>query len=105
MRAVVVLLALGLTACPPKPPVPPVTPPDVFDKMDAAPEMAVPSDPSTCAAACERLWLLGCKGGRPTPKGATCIEFCRNVQESGIVSWDLRCLSSASSCAAADRCR
>jgi hypothetical protein len=55
--------------------------------------------------ACRRLLALDCPAGRKTPRGATCAEVCENVVESGIVSWDLTCLSSASSCAAADRCR
>lgn len=87
----VVCAALNL-ACVPKPPPIPVPP---------QPPIGEP----TCADACQRLDQLGCDAAKPTPRGHSCLEVCRNVQESGIVTWDLRCLVSATSCTVADRCQ
>jgi hypothetical protein len=58
----------------------------------------------TCADVCKRLFDLGCPAAKPTPQGATCVDVCLNVQNSGVVSWDLKCRARATSCAIFDRC-
>ena len=87
----VVCATLNL-ACVPKPIPPPVPPPTPVGEL-------------TCADACQRLDQLGCPAGQPTPRGHTCLEVCANVAASGLIHWDLACLVSAVSCAAADRCQ
>lgn len=88
-RALVLLLATTLLACPPSPPAP--TP---------APAGGEPS----CDQFCAHARRLGCRVGTPTRKGASCEAVCRNVQESGIASFDLRCGMAADSCQALDAC-
>ena len=101
-----ILFSLLLFSCTPRPPVPPVGPtaadagPDASDAADTMPEARRP----TCADACARLFALHCSEAGTTAGGATCLDVCRNVQSSGVVAWNLSCLSSAKSCAAAESC-
>lgn len=37
-----------------------------------------------CAAACERLEALDCPEAEPTPGGATCVQVCRNTENSPV---------------------
>ncbi len=92
MRALVLLsiLVAGL-GCTPTPPIPPVTP-----TTDAG----APS----CASACATLRALRCPAAETTPRGATCVDVCQNVQSSGIVAFDLPCLARARTCAEASAC-
>lgn len=85
---VATVLAVALAGCPK--PLPPPPPP--------------PSGPATCADVCQRMSQLGCPGAQATAEGATCLDVCRNVQESEIGTWDLDCRARASSCEAADAC-
>lgn len=69
-----------------------------------------PTDPDsrrsyTCADACQRASQLGCSAAEPTPKGASCLEVCVNVMQSGVVTFNLACKSKATSCPAYDRCQ
>lgn len=78
----------------PKPgpgPVPP-PPPPVLD------------GPATCADVCRRAIELGCAGSTPTPEGASCLEVCLNLQESGVASWNLMCRARAATCSEAEAC-
>ena len=84
------------TGCGPQPMDPPVTP--EVPILDAG-----PSEPS-CTTACARFAELGCEAGKPTPKGATCVEVCENVASSGVVLWPVRCITHAYSCETADAC-
>lgn len=70
------------------------------------PKPPVPPDPSavTCADVCERMSKLDCAAAKPTAEGASCLDVCRNVQDSGIVRWDLACMAHAASCDAVDAC-
>ncbi len=93
--AAVVLLAIAicinLSGC--TKPLPPPQPPSDWDGGAAS-----------CETACERLQLLGCPAGRPTPMGVPCITVCEHVQESGLIEWDLPCVARALTCGATDRC-
>lgn len=42
-----------------------------------------PAEPD-CAAACDRMELLGCDEAEPTPGGASCVQVCRNVENSPV---------------------
>ncbi len=102
---------LILMSCTPRPPVPPVGPTDADAGTDTGTGIDAGDDgpdsrrrAPTCADACARLTVLHCAGGATTPGGATCLDVCRNVQESGIVAWNLSCLSNAKSCATAESC-
>jgi hypothetical protein len=68
----------------------------------------LPACPATqsgsCASVCANMARLGCPSARPTAKGAPCVEVCDNLQNSGIVKWDLACRARAESCEAADAC-
>lgn len=99
----VLYVSLGLaltTACgPTNPP----KPPDPYEDPDAGPDA---SRSPTCAGACARMRDLGCPLGNKTPRGATCEEVCKNVQENNAgAGFDVRCLSTARSCAATSACR
>ena len=59
---------------------------------------------ATCADACNHMAILGCEEAKPTPKGATCVEVCENVQNSGVMTWNLDCLMGTKSCAQVDVC-
>lgn len=99
------LAALLLFACacpkpiPPPGPIPPVVDGGVTEEETDADEAARP-----CLAACRRLIKLGCEAGKPTPEGTSCTRVCENVQSSGIVTWNIDCIKTATSCKAADEC-
>lgn len=63
-----------------------------------------PNESLTCADVCEHLHALECPAGGNTPKGATCLDVCRGVQESGVIAWNLSCLVQSQTCAGADAC-
>jgi hypothetical protein len=79
------VFALFLLGCPPPKPVPPET-------------------QVTCAEVCQHWEKLGCEEAEPTPNGGTCEDVCLNVQESGIISWDLDCRAEIASCDQVDSC-
>ncbi len=87
----VVALLLG-PGCPPPPPEPPPPP---------SPDGGVPA---TCESMCAHWAELECDVAEPTPGGASCAEVCENVQDSGIIEWDLECRSRVVTCPAIDRC-
>jgi len=89
-RIVLGFVVCAFTACPKPIPTPPSPTP-----IDG---------PATCGTACERLRIMRCPGGEPTPAGATCETVCGNMQTSGIVAWDLTCVTMAANCTAADNC-
>jgi hypothetical protein len=63
------------------------------------PQAGKPGLPSpTCADACARWRALGCREAGPTPGGASCEAACEAVQGSGLVRYDLRCLSGVETC-------
>lgn len=57
-----------------------------------------------CESYCAHMTDLGCEIAKPTPDGATCLDICKTVQASTVVTWDLACRVRAESCAAADSC-
>ena len=65
--------------------------------------LTVPVGKSTCASACARMAALGCPAASPTG-GHTCEEVCLNVEKSGLALWGVACVTSATSCVAADAC-
>lgn len=68
------------------------------------PPPPTPLPGATCADMCRHLAELRCPGAGQTPEGSTCVEVCTSILETGLVTFDLACRSSAASCAAADRC-
>ncbi len=92
--AVSLVVVMALTSCTPKPPVPPQPIPPTADSGAEV----------TCADACRHLSSMMCPNAEPTKKGATCVEVCENVQSSGVMKMNLRCLVTSSSCKAADEC-
>lgn len=83
-----------LTSCTPRPPVPPQPIPP---NSDSGTEI-------TCADVCRHLSGMMCPSAEPTKNGATCVEVCENVQSSGTMTFDMKCLITAPSCKAADEC-
>jgi hypothetical protein len=63
-----------------------------------------PSGPTSCETMCESLARLGCEASRPTARGATCEERCREQLASGVVDPPIACLSSAASVRDVERC-
>lgn len=90
---------LSLTGCP-KPGPTPVTP----TTPDAATSDADIPRQLTCADFCQHCSTLGCKCADPSPGGVSCLDLCANVQNSGVISWDLDCRVRAASCPAIDGC-
>jgi hypothetical protein len=81
----------------------------MFFLGEGCPHPAPPPVPPTpviasCATVCAHETDLGCPAARSTPNGATCEDVCRNVQTSGIITWDLACRSTAPTCSAIDAC-
>lgn len=85
-------VALTLTGCPPAPP------------PDPPPQPELDAGTGTCDSACSKLRALGCEEGKATGEGATCETVCLNVQNSGVISWNLGCRSSITTCAQVDAC-
>lgn len=80
---------------------PPPNPPPPADDPDAA------ANPVTCSTYCKHVGPEGldCPEGRPTAKGATCMDFCSNIQLSrNYVRLDLRCSVKAKTCAEVASC-
>lgn len=97
MTAIVSAAFLFVTACPG-----PVAPtPSTDAGHDAAEDDA---RAATCANWCKHATALRCEAAKPTPKGVSCTVVCINLQDSGVVVWNLRCRISASTCALADEC-
>src|SRR4029077_13283401 len=69
------------------------------------PPKPAPQAVFTCLDACRRVQELGCPQGWPTNRGATCADVCENMQSSGIVVWDLACMTQATSCLATTDCQ
>jgi hypothetical protein len=86
------LISLVFAGCPKPLPFPP------------NPRPMADADLYTCADACKHGFDLDCEFARPTPKGQTCLDVCGNVQQSGIIMWNLSCMSTASTCPAIERC-
>jgi hypothetical protein len=84
-------------ATPPAPPAPP-TPPQTVDAASPTPSVY------TCTTVCTNLKNRKCKGANKTVKGSACVDVCQNVQDSGILTWDLKCRSTQTTCAAIDAC-
>ncbi len=63
-----------------------------------------PVEGATCASACDRFRELGCPEGEDTAGGGTCEEVCQNVQDSGIIEWDLECRTGVDACDQVDSC-
>lgn len=104
MKSVFAIALLTLIGCACPKPIPPPGPSPVVDA--GVPEEETDADEVTrpCLAACRRLIKLGCEAGKPTPEGTSCTRVCENVQSSGVVSWNINCIKTATSCEAADEC-
>lgn len=94
MRVAIALFCMILASCGPLPPLDPPPTPDPPSPVENA----------DCGAVCERAAELGCEWAKPTPEGTPCEEVCQNIQQSGIVQWDLGCRAGARSCEEADAC-
>lgn len=88
--------ALLLVGCP-RDPVPPT--PDADSGV-----VVVDAGTATCASWCKHASEMHCNAAKPTPEGASCETVCENLQGSGLVKFDLKCRSVASSCMAAEAC-
>ena len=86
MRRLSALLALSLSACMLPVPDPPPAPAPI----------------ATCATACARGTELGCTWATPTPNGTPCADVC--AMASRIAPWNVACLTTATSCEAANTC-
>lgn len=42
-----------------------------------------PKDTAMCSAACDHLYMLGCKTAEPLKDGTSCTDFCIKTQKSG----------------------
>ncbi len=71
---------------------------------DPAPPPPPPDPTVGCAEACTHLRELRCPQAQPTEAGASCEQVCANVNASGTLLLDTKCVVQASSCDAADRC-
>lgn len=99
LSLLVVAGGLAIAACPPPGPRPPVPAPvPTVDAGGGGPSAA------TCETVCAHWRELSCKEGGPTPGGITCERVCENVQSSGVIEWDLRCMVAVASCEAIEQC-
>jgi hypothetical protein len=90
VSTVMVVCLLVPVGCP-LPPVVPGPPPPPYPE-------------STCEEVCEHWRKLDCKEAEPSKGGGSCEAVCVNVQESGIIKWDLGCRASVRGCDQIDRC-
>lgn len=82
-------------------------PPEPTSEPDRPCEGDCPKPPTgdpSCETACTRARDLGCSWVKDTAEGGTCEAVCKNVQDSGIVKWNLACRTQATSCAEIDLC-
>ncbi len=84
------VLSLLLTACPPT------------DKPPPDPGKVYPEGGS-CTAACEHMRSLDCELGKPTPKGAPCVEVCKNADNNGF-PWPVQCMLGSTTCEQLEAC-
>lgn len=89
MRTTIGLLLLLACGCHPLP--------EPVDPVDPAPD-------ADCAEVCARMEFLGCESAKPTPEGTPCARVCQDIQDSGLIQWNLNCRAAAVSCEAADNC-
>jgi hypothetical protein len=68
------------------------------------PPTPTPTGAATCEDVCVRGRQLGCSYANPTPRGATCVEVCKDVVAGGDFTLDLECRARAATCAAAEAC-
>ena len=99
-----------IAGCPKPLPTPNPPTPDAVDATTPAPAPTPTVDASsnagyTCTTVCTNLKNRKCPGANKTVKGSTCVDVCQNTQDSGIVSWDLKCRSTQTTCAAIDACQ
>ena len=85
---ILVLAGLTLAArCAPMPPAPAPVPPS-----------------ATCATVCHHWAEMSCNEAKGTPGGESCVDVCRNIQNSGVFEWNLECISTVKVCSAIDKC-
>jgi hypothetical protein len=106
------ILLICMAGCPKPLPNPNPPSPDAVDATTPAPTPSpTPTvDASsnagyTCTSVCTNLKNRKCPGANKTVKGSTCVDVCQNTQDSGIVTWDLKCRSTQTTCAAIDACQ
>jgi len=79
----------------------PVTPPDPADGgAGGAPVVVL----EPCERGCLRLAELGCEEAEPTDEGASCVDVCRNVEDSGAVTLEPECVAQIAQCEDVDAC-
>jgi hypothetical protein len=91
MKALLLAAVLAASQCNPAP------------APSPEPHKPVPGEP-TCFSACANLALMSCPESLPTKGGATCEDVCQNSVEYGI-KLPLTCLTAATSCEIASRCK
>ena len=87
--AITLLLASG---CPVQPPVEPDAPPHD------------PNAAASCEGVCEHWRALECAEAETSSDGETCEAVCQNVQDSGIIEWNLPCRQAIATCDQVDSC-
>lgn len=78
--------------------------PPLPEPVEPEPIEPLPDTNVTCEGVCIRAEALGCKWSVPTPHGTTCKMMCEQIQNSGIILWDLECRSTAKTCREMDAC-
>lgn len=101
IRGVLLLLLIGGCClgggCPG--PVTPVPTPAPSPSPSPNPEPPPSPSDASCSSVCAHFVDLGCRAGTNS-----CVDVCNNVQASGVVSWNLPCRLSSTSCERADAC-
>lgn len=60
--------------------------------------------PADCDAACAHMAELGCEEAKPTPKGTTCEQVCKDIEGSGTVTLNPACVVGISRCDQVESC-
>jgi hypothetical protein len=81
----------------------PVPSPAVDAGPPDAPTAADVVQAPSCATACTRAAALDCPWGTPSPDGVSCEAVCLNAQK--LLTWDLKCRTTAPTCAAQAACQ
>jgi len=106
IKAMLLTLVLASQCTPSPKPSPDPVPTTTTTVVIPPPIVDGGTEPVTdCEKACAVFAKYKCKEALPTPKGTTCVEVCKNAEDSEVLSLNPDCVKHADSCESAKACR